>query len=259
MGKTETPVLNRPDCVSSPKEGRKIALKIVLTNDDGFEAPGLEALFRCVRHLGEVVIVAPQQTQSGIAHRVTTRDPIRFKKLEPNRYSVAGTPADCARIALKVITPDANWLIAGINPGANLGSDVYNSGTVAAAREAAILGYPSIAISQYIAKDQQVDWSITGFHAGRVLDMLLDQDLPPGHFWNVNLPNPIPGNSELAYEFCGLDTNPHNYTYVQNGDELMYKGTIHERPRDSGKDVAMCFDEGRIAITRLAVGASETQ
>ena len=232
----------------------KNVFKIVITNDDGIDAPGLEALARCVRRLGDAVIVAPRHPQSGIAHRVTTRDPIRIKQLEPNRYSIDGTPADCTRIALKVIAPDVDWLISGINPGANLGSDVYNSGTVAAAREAAILGYRAIAVSQYIAKDQKVDWSITAYHAGPVLQMLVSRDLTQGHYWNVNLPHPIRKNSELAYEFCELDTHPHNYVYHQNGNELTYKGTIHERPRDPGKVVAVCFDEGRIAITRLAVG-----
>ena len=232
----------------------KSALKIVITNDDGIAAPGLEALARCVRRLGDLIIVAPQHPQSGIAHRVTTREPIRINELEANRYSVDGTPADCARIALKVIAPDADWLISGINAGANLGSDVYNSGTVAAAREAAILGYRAIAVSQYIAKDQKVEWSITAYHAGPVLQMLVGRDLVPGHFWNVNLPHPIRKNSKVTHEFCGLDTHPHNYVYHQDGNEFTYKGTIHERPRDPGKDVAVCFDEGRIAITRLAVG-----
>jgi 5'-nucleotidase len=229
-------------------------VKIVITNDDGIDAPGLEALARCARRLGDVVIVAPQQAQSGIAHRVTTHDPIRIHQLEPNRHSVDGTPADCARIALKIIAPEAGWLISGINAGANLGSDVYNSGTVAAAREAAILGYRAIAVSQYIAKDQQVDWTVTGDHVCPVLQMLIKRNLASGHFWNVNLPHPIRKNSESAYEFCELDTHPHNYVYQQDGDELLYTGTIHERPRDAGKDVAVCFDEKRIAITRLAVG-----
>ncbi len=234
-------------------------MKIVLTNDDGIDAPGLDTLNRCGEQPGDIVIVAPQNAQSGIAHRVTTREPIRVNQLGPDRHSVEGTPADCVRIALKIIAPDAGWLISGINAGANLGSDVYNSGTVAAAREAAILGYPAIAISQYISKEQEVDWAVTGHHAGAVLKMLLGRELAPAHFWNVNLPHPIRRNSELAYEFCGLDTNPHKYAYRKNGNELIYTGTIHERPRDSGKDVAVCFDEGRIAITRLAVGTTELE
>ncbi len=234
-------------------------MKIVVTNDDGIDAPGLAALVRCVRHLGDVIIVAPRQAQSGMAHRVTTRDAIRIHQIAADRHSVDGTPADCARVALKVIAPDAGWLVSGINAGANLGSDVYNSGTVAAAREAAILGCRAIAVSQYIAKDQQVDWPVTADHARPVIQMLLQRDLAPGYFWNVNLPHPIYKNSKLTHKFCGLDPHPHNYVYHQNGDELIYEGTIHERPRDSGKDVAVCFDEGRIAITRLAVGTATSE
>ena len=92
------------------------------------------------------------------AHRVTTRSALRVEQLDTDKFSVDGTPADCVRLALKKLAPDAAWLVAGINPGANLGSDVYNSGTVAAAREAAILGVRSIAISQYIARDHEVNW-----------------------------------------------------------------------------------------------------
>ena len=232
-------------------------MKIVLTNDDGFEAPGLEALFDCVLQLGDIISVAPQKAQSGIGHRVTTRAPIRVNQIGSNQYSVAGTPADCSRIALKEIASDADWLISGINAGANLGSDVYNSGTVAAAREATILGYPAIAISQYMSKDHEVDWTITGHHAGAVIKMLLGRELARGCFWNVNLPHPIEMEPPLTCQFCRLDTNPHKYTYRKNGRELIYTGTIHERPRNPGKDVAVCFDERKIAITRLAVGTTE--
>jgi 5'-nucleotidase len=234
------------------------ALKIIITNDDGIDAPGLDALFQCVQPLGDIVTVAPQQPRSGIAHRVTIRDPIQFDQPGADRFSIDGTPADCARVALKRFAPDADWLIAGINPGANLGSDVYNSGTVAAAREAAILGCRSIAISQYIARDQQIDWAATGYHAQPVLQMLLKRDLAPGHFWNVNLPHPLKMDAELTYAFCGLDTHPHQYAYKQKGDALIYKGTIHERPRDAGKDVAVCFDNGKIAITCLALGPGDS-
>jgi 5'-nucleotidase len=232
-------------------------VKIILTNDDGIEAPGLETLFRCVKDLGEIILVAPRDVQSGIAHRVTTRAPIQANVIGQNRFSIDGTPADCARIALKEIASDAAWLISGINSGANLGSDIYNSGTVAAAREAAILGTSAIAISQYIARDKEVDWNITEKHAERVLKMLLGRDLAPGHFWNVNLPHPTTMDSKLDYQFCSLDANPHNYEYSRNGSEFIYKGSIHERPRDSGKDVAVCFDEGKISITRVAVGTTK--
>jgi 5'-nucleotidase len=229
-------------------------LKIILTNDDGIDAPGLETLQRCVQDEGKIVVVAPTHPQSGIGHQVTTRSPIPVEKLDHNRYSVDGTPADCSRIALKQLAPDADWLIAGINPGANLGSDVYNSGTVAAAREAAILGCRSMAISQYVAKDQQINWDITGYHAAAVLKMLIKKTIEPAWFWNVNLPHPLNDYSEIALGFCGLDTNPHKYDFRKNGKEYIYSGSIHERPRNSGTDVTVCFDEKKISVTKIPVG-----
>jgi 5'-nucleotidase len=231
-------------------------LKIILTNDDGIDAPGLKTLESCFQDGVQTVIVAPAQPQSGVGHRVTTRSPIRVNQTGPNRFSVEGTPADCSRIALKEIAPDAHWLVAGINRGANLGSDVYNSGTVAAAREAAILGCRSIAISQYVARDRQVDWSITGYHAEVTLKMLMERYIAASHFWNVNLPHPLVDHFEIPVEFCGLDTNPHKYDFRKNENEYFYDGSIHERPRDPGTDVAVCFDEGKVSITRIAVGTT---
>ena len=232
-------------------------MKIVLTNDDGIQAAGLDMLHRCLRNTGQVVIVAPAQPQSGTAHRVTTRSALRVEQLDTNKFSVDGTPADCVRLALKKLVPDAAWLVSGINPGANLGSDVYNSGTVAAAREAAILGFRSIAISQYIARDHEVNWDITGHHAGPVLKMLMAKDLAKSHFWNVNLPHPLAKDADVAFKFCGLDTNPHKYDFLINDNDYSYNGSIHERPRNSGADVAVCFDEKKIAITRIAVGTTK--
>ncbi len=232
-------------------------MKIVLTNDDGIDGPGLEVLYQGLKDSGQVVIVAPLQPQSGIGHRVTTRSALRVVEVKPNRYSVDGTPADCSRIALKRIAPDADWLIAGINPGANLGSDVYNSGTVAASREAAILGYRSIAISQYISKNREINWDITGMHALPILKMLMQHRLEASYFWNVNLPHPLDKNKNLDFEYCSLDTNPHLYTFKVEGNTYIYQGSIHQRPRRAGTDVAVCFDEAKVAITRIAIGTTE--
>jgi len=135
-------------------------VKLILTNDDGIEAPGLNALENALGSLGELVVVAPEYSQSEIGHQVTTKAPIRVRQISLSRYGVSGTPADCARIALTVFHPDADWLIAGINRGGNLGADIYMSGTVAAAREAALLGIKAIAISHYVADNREVDWAL---------------------------------------------------------------------------------------------------
>ena len=227
-------------------------MKIVLTNDDGFGAPGLETLAGCFNKDIELWVVAPSEALSGVGHRVTTREPIRAWNDGIRQTRIDGTPADCVRIALKRICQDADWVIAGINPGANLGSDVYQSGTVAAAREAAILGYRSVAISQYISRNGEMDWESTGHHAGKVLSYLLSQPLDIGFYWNVNLPHPLSVDEQPRYVHCPLDRLPHAYDYRQDGDAFVYEGIIHGRPREKGRDVDICFG-GDVAITRCGV------
>ncbi len=227
-------------------------MKIILTNDDGIDAPGLENLAKIISSVAVPTVVAPHVAQSGVGHRVTCHYSITVERKSETHYSVRGTPADCARLAIKQFAPDADWLISGINAGANLGSDVYQSGTVAAAREAAILGVKAIAISQYIAKNHQIDWDITRLHAGRILQRLLVKEPEANCYWNINLPHPVALDSNPQPVFCSLDKYPHSYRYRREGDEYHYEGSIHERPREPGKDVAVCFG-GDVAITQLAL------
>ena len=110
-------------------------MKILLTNDDGIDAPGLEALAAAARCLaGEVVVVAPAEPHSGCGHRVTTDRPLAVAEIAAGWYRVSGTQADCVRLALGRLVPDAALVISGINAGGNLGADIHLSGTVAAAR-----------------------------------------------------------------------------------------------------------------------------
>jgi len=227
-------------------------MKIILTNDDGIEAPGLLALYEALAADYRLVVVAPENPCSGFGHQVTTHTAIAVRRIDSNRFGVKGTPADCSRLALKVLAPGADWLIAGINAGANLGSDVYNSGTVAAAREAAILGCPAIAISQYVARGHALDWKVTGRQAGTILDMLLKRPPRKATFWNVNLPHPLQMELKPGYKFCRLDTGPHRYVFRREGETFRYEGTIHERPRQPGRDVDVCFG-GEVSITLLRV------
>ncbi|MFH1983397.1 MAG: 5'/3'-nucleotidase SurE [Pseudomonadota bacterium] len=226
-------------------------VRIVVTNDDGIDAPGLAVLEGIAAALGDVVVVAPESAQSGVGHRVTTGVAIAVTQIAPKRFSVSGTPADCVRLAIKSLAATVDWLIAGINPGANLGSDIYNSGTVAAAREAAILGVPALAISQYISKGGRIDWQATGHHAGPVVTALMRMPLPKGAYWNVNLPHPLSPGQHVAFRICDPDPNPHAYGYLPAEGGYRYSGTIHERPRVAGMDVAVCFNDQRIAVSQL--------
>ncbi|HEY6881804.1 MAG TPA: 5'/3'-nucleotidase SurE, partial [Polyangiales bacterium] len=114
-------------------------MRFLLTNDDGIEAKGLALLADVCTVLGEVTIVAPDSEQSGVGHRVNTREPIKLVQ-GARGYAIGGTPADCARIGLRALDCTADWVISGLNHGGNLGVDINMSGTVAGAREGAILG-----------------------------------------------------------------------------------------------------------------------
>jgi 5'-nucleotidase len=232
---------------------QELALRIVITNDDGYGAPGLTTLSDVVRQIGAVTIVAPYAPQSGLGHQVTMKTPIQVTRgTSENHFVVYGAPADCTRLAVKALTPGVDWILAGINPGANLGSDVYQSGTIAAVREAAILGVKAIAVSQYIAPGWVIDWQATADHISNIFPMVMDQQLAPGQFWNINLPSPIAVGSRIDHQFCPLDKHPHKYRFRKDGDGYHYEGIIHDRPRTPGSDVDICFS-GRISITRMEI------
>ena len=233
----------------------------LLTNDDGIDAPGIAALQLAVNKRGTTV--APLEHQSGCGHQVTTHHPIAIAT-RPNpygsdaaqtscNYAIAGTPADCIRIAVKHLQLKIDYVLSGINAGGNLGVDAYISGTVAAVREAAILGIPGIAISQYKQSPHPIDWEISTQLTRHVLDRLFTLPLPPKSFWNVNLPyraslsDPLP---QLV--FCEPSCDPLPIDYRLEDSELIYAGVYRDRSRAPGTDVDVCFN-GDIAITMLRV------
>jgi 5'-nucleotidase len=224
-------------------------MRIVLTNDDGIEAPGLRALERVV---DGAITVAPDCCHSGCGHRVTTDSAIAVAELDPGRFRVTGTPADCARLALRCLAPEADWLISGINRGGNLGTDIYMSGTVAAAREAALLGCPAIAISQYVARGRELDWDLAARRARIVLERLFALGCDEGSFWNVNLAHPSDDGDELPIVFCPADARPMDVRFRKDESGYVYVGDYQARPRNTGGDVAECF-AGKITVTRLHV------
>jgi len=226
-------------------------MSLILTNDDGIDAPGLQAL---IQALGDrsAVVAAPKIEWSGCGHRVTTHQPIHVEQRSPQEYAIAGTPADCTRVALSHLCPQATCVVAGINAGGNMGVDVYLSGTVAAVREAAFHGIPGIAISQYRKGKRPVDWQRTSQVAAAVLADLLEQLPDPGRFWNVNLPyleadDPLP---EVVFCEASVDALP--VAYRIEGDQFFYSAKYGDRPRTAGTDVDVCFS-GHVAVTQLGL------
>jgi 5'-nucleotidase len=228
-------------------------MSIILTNDDGISAPGLRSLQQALEALGEsCTIVAPQQPHSDCGHQVTTHRPIHLDRQTDTKFAVDGTPADCTRIALSYLYPQTQWIISGINAGGNLGSDIYISGTVAAAREAAMHRVSGIAISHYIHRKRAIDWDVASRLAMRVFDKLMAQPLEPGAFWNVNLPHLEPNSPEPDLVFCKLCTQPLPVNYQAEGEYLRYSASYSDRAREPDSDVAVCFS-GNIAITKLTL------
>ena len=225
-------------------------MKLVLTNDDGIDEPGMACLAEACSAFGEVVVVAPAGPRSAISHQVTEADPIHVEERRAGWFAVDGTPADCTRLAVRELCPDADWVLSGVNAGANLGVDVYVSGTVAAAREAAIHGVRALALSQYFRRFGQVDWAASQRRAELVLGEVLGEEHRPGEYWSANFPDPPAGQGSDEIVHCELDAGPGSIAYQRSGPHYAWAADYHERPRRPGLDVDVCFG-GRIALTRL--------
>ena len=165
--------------------------RILVSNDDGINAPGIKLLAKIARSLcREVWVVAPEREQSGAAHSLTLDRPLRVRRLGARRYAVDGTPTDCVLLAVKILMRDKRptLVLSGINAGANLGEDVTYSGTVAAAMEATLLGVPAIAFSQHYADRGKVPWATAGAQAPEVIRRLTALRWPRDTLINVNFP-----------------------------------------------------------------------
>jgi 5'/3'-nucleotidase len=226
-------------------------MKFLLTNDDGINAPGLQALHEAAAQVGEPVVVAPTEAHSGCSHRVTTDGPL-YVLPHASGHALTGTPADCVRVGLLRLVPDATWVLSGINAGGNLGADVWHSGTVAAVREAVLHGWPGIALSQYRRKGVDHDWHRAALLVVPLLRELTARPWEPGTFWNINLPHLNRNDPDPEVVFCPLDPSPMPLSYRVEGDQLHYDADYHQRRRVPGSDVDVCFGD-RIAVTRIAL------
>lgn len=224
-------------------------MKLLVTNDDGIDAEGIAALTAAARTVGEPVVVAPAGPQSGVSHTVTTDAAVRVEE-RGGGHAVFGTPADCVRVGLLRIVPDARFVLSGVNHGGNLGADVYYSGTVAAVREAVLHGWTGVALSQYKKKALPFDWSRTARWSERVLAELLAKPPRRGGFYNVNFPHLAAEDADPEVVFCPLDPHPLPLSYRHEETGLVYDGNYHLRERQPGADVEVCFS-GRIAVTEL--------
>jgi 5'-nucleotidase len=167
-------------------------MRILLTNDDGIHAEGLWALYRRMITVHEVSVVAPDRERSAIGHGITLHTPLRIEKVRREGidrcFSVNGTPADCVKLGLsEILEEKPDIVISGINPGANVGVNVHYSGTVAAAKEASLLGVPAIAVS--VNSRSPVHYDQAARFAQTLAAKVINIGLPHGTILNVNLPD----------------------------------------------------------------------
>ncbi|MFT5469796.1 MAG: 5'-nucleotidase [Verrucomicrobiales bacterium] len=228
---------------------------ILITNDDGIDAEGLEALRKAVSRelLAEIYTVAPAGPMSQVGHRVTTDEPLKVEQRGERSWAVAGTPADCVRVAISKLLPEPpDWVFSGINHGGNLGQDIYISGTVAAAREAAYHGLQSAAFSHYMRSGLKLDWEIATRRIAGLLQQLLAKELKPGEHWNVNLPHLEADAEDPDFTNTEPESAPMEIDFDVTEQGLVYSSNYAERPRQAGSDVDVCFG-GRVSVSRLEI------
>lgn len=167
---------------------------VLIVNDDGIHAPGVKLLEEIVRrYTDDVWVVAPDEEKSGASHSISMNIPVRVRELDERHFAVKGTPTDCALLAIyEIMKKPPTVLLSGINRGANLAEDITYSGTVAAAMEGALLGIPSIALSQVFTPRSRVPWETAQKYTPYVIERLLAADWHPNTFVNVNFPDAAP-------------------------------------------------------------------
>jgi 5'-nucleotidase len=241
-------------------------MRILLSNDDGILAPGLAALYAAVADMGEVCVVAPDSPQSATGHSITLRHPLAVQKVQvdaPMRFtgiSVDGRPADCVRLAVRKLLKDPpDLVLSGINAGTNVGVNVFYSGTVAAAAEAAMCGIPAVAFSACMTGGE-VDFARIARLCRWVLQQLLEKGLEPGDLINVNIPCLGPGRPVgvrvVPQSTAELEDVYHRFV-DEDGREAYRLGDEFSFVRGQDNADVPSLAEGYVTITPLHVDMTD--
>ena len=238
-------------------------MKILISNDDGYFSKGIEVLEKTMSQFGETMIVAPQSDQSGMAHALTLNRPLRTEKISPNKYIVDGTPADCIHYAVQDLyegeKPDL--IISGINHGANLGEDVWYSGTVGAAIEGSLMGIRSIAVSLVSFEKSDLHFESVAHFLKTHLSKLLELGSKNSEIiYNINIPSVNqPKIDEI--EMTRLGSRRYKSTLIRNIDPrgkvyFWIGGEKIEFDKIEGTD-SNAIRNGRISITPIHMNITD--
>lgn len=241
-------------------------MRILLSNDDGIDAPGLAVLEDIARAFSDDIwVFAPSEEQSGKSRAVSLNQPVRVRELGPRRYAVVGTPADAVLLGVREIMRETppDLVLSGVNRGQNIAEDTSQSGTVAAAIEGMHQGIPSIALSQArnFRRGEVIPWETARVWGPRVLKSLLATGWPPKTVMNVNFPDRLP-DDVAGVEVTRQGFRDETISYIDKRTDLRgfdyfwigYSGKLSEPPQ--GTDLRAIYD-GRISVTPLHIDMTD--
>ncbi len=236
-----------------------MTLRILLSNDDGVRATGLWALHDAFAEHAEILVVAPEREQSASSHALTLHNPLRMRKDRDGVYAVDGTPTDCVLMGIRAVAeregfrPD--FVLSGINHGPNLGDDVTYSGTVAAAFEGHLLGYPSIAFSNVNAS---AGFEKAAQAALQLVQQLSEQDVPSDLLLNVNFPDI---ETFRGFRICGLGHRRYEDVVEERTDprgrNYYWLGGHPTWDDGDGSDMA-ALTAGYVSVTPMHLALTDT-
>jgi 5'-nucleotidase len=245
-------------------------MRILLSNDDSVHATGIKELFKELKKVGEVWVVAPLEEKSTTGHSLTIHKPIRVLKMEKQFYGVSGSPADCVNIGIREILKfNPDLVVSGINRGANLGQDVYYSGTVSAAREACIWGIPAIAVSlsvefAKVLRGQKMQYGaaarVTANLIRQIMGRSKSKPIPLHTLLNINVPNlpfhKIKGIRLARQGFRHYSGSILKRTDHRGRDYFWIGGKYKGYRKDDGTD---CFavDQGFVSVTPMQLDVTD--
>jgi 5'-nucleotidase len=183
--------------------------RVLIVNDDGIYAPGIQLLEKVLReHCDDVWVIAPDEEKSGASHSISMHVPVRLRQLDDRHIAIKGSPTDCVLMAVQEIMPKLPTLVlAGVNRGGNLADEIHYSGTIAVAMEAALMGIPSIALSQVFERGADVPWDTVERYAVPVIEQILERGIALGSFVNINFP-PVAADAVSGVEVVSMGRRP---------------------------------------------------
>ena len=230
-------------------------MKILVSNDDGVYAPGLDALVKSMQQLGDVKVMAPDRNRSGASNSLTLDNPLRVKTLDNGFISVEGTPTDCVHLALTgYLDEEPDLIVSGINEGSNMGDDVLYSGTVSAAMEGRFLGLPAFAFS--LVTNELYNYTAAAVIAKTLIEHLSSHPLPASTLLNVNVPD-LPLEAIRGFEITRLGNRHRAEAMIRQedprGHEIFWIGKAGpEHDCGPGTDFH-AVQNGFVSITPLQI------